>query len=163
PSVNARAMASWRIKGLIQRALAAFPGGVAANDLLQLTLGRRRSLEGYVAEKVGNWAKLVTLLRKSGWEPDHAHHVEIGTGWLPGLPVCFAVVGEGGPPSFDQSRHLHAAGPLRLPALLEPHAARLAAVASREPDAVRAALRRLGEARSASELLSAARIDYRAP
>src|SRR5262249_34905316 len=46
PSLNARAMPSWRMKGLIQRALAAFPGGVAANDPLQLTLGRRRSLEG---------------------------------------------------------------------------------------------------------------------
>jgi SAM-dependent methyltransferase len=156
-------MISWRLKGLIQGALGSLPGGVAANDLLQLTLGRRRSLEAYVAEKVGNWATLATLLRKSGWAPGDAQLVEIGTGWLPVLPVCFAAVGSGSMTGFDRSRHLHASGTLRLPALLAPHAARLAAAAGREKAAVEAELRRLGRAKSAAELLQAARIDYRAP
>lgn len=156
-------MPDWRIKGVIQGALSRTPGGVALNDVLQLTVGGRRRIEAYVADKVNNWGTLAGLVRESGGVPAEAHWAEIGTGWLPVLPVCFSLLDAGMCVSFDLSRHLHRSATARLPKLLEPHVARIGAAAGKDAEEVRAKIGRLVRAPDAETLLRMARIEYRAP
>ena len=81
----------WRIKAYIQRALDATPGGVAVNDMLQRLNGGRSDIGGHIAGKVrGDWLVHMSHLNQLGFSCQGKRMVEIGTGWLPVMPLLRA-------------------------------------------------------------------------
>ncbi|MEO6419712.1 MAG: methyltransferase domain-containing protein [Polyangiaceae bacterium] len=154
----------WRVKGVVQKVLSHVPFGVAGNDLLQRTIGARRKLADEFAAKVNcDWTVVLDYMTELGISPAGLDYLEIGTGWYPTFPLCFALAGAKSCTTFDQTRHLDARHALRLLDALPTHLATIAKASHRSLAEVRAEYQKLRQARGIDELLRDARIDYRAP
>jgi len=144
---------NWHIKGVVQKSLAAIPGGIALNDLLQRSVGGLRNFDQNVATKVNDdWAVLAGHLRELGRSPCGLRFMEIGTGWYPTLPVCWHLAGAAQVITFDLQRHLNQRLTERMLSALEAHLPAISTVARMD---VTAAYRKLQADRLP--------IDYRAP
>jgi SAM-dependent methyltransferase len=154
----------WRIKGVVQKALSLVPFGMAGNDLLQRSVGARRKLDRQVASKVNDdWVVLLDHMTEIGLSPQGLDYLEIGTGWYPTLPVCYALAGAARCVTFDLNRHLDAAHAKKLVEALPPHLPAIARASHRPLAEVERDHRDLLEAGGIEDLLRRARIDYRAP
>jgi SAM-dependent methyltransferase len=154
----------WRIKGLVQRALGVLPGGTWVNDRLQQSLGGLRRFDHTIEDKVVNdWLVLVANLKEMGAGVRDRDFLEVGTGWIPVLPVCFSLAGASSCTTIDITRHMNARMTFRMMARLEEYLPRIAAAAESSLETIRAAYRALREAASLPELLDRARIRYLSP
>ena len=154
----------WKIKGVIQGVLARLPAGQSLNDLMQASLGGRRNLQHHVDAKVTkDWVVHAENLRNAGVGLAGARLVEIGSGWIPVLPLCFSIAGARETLTFDLTRHLDAEATLATLRALERHVPAIAAAAGVAEDEARARWQRLCAARGVDELLALAGITYRAP
>jgi hypothetical protein len=154
---------NWRIKGVVQKALGIVPGGTRVNDLLQRTVGGLRNFERQVAGKVEDWEVFVDHLRTLGLSVRGLKLFEIGTGWFPTLPICFILAGAAACITVDLNRHLHPHLSRRMLVALRPHLPRISSRSGRSLGEVTADYERLTQTGSLTEMLAAARIDYRAP
>jgi SAM-dependent methyltransferase len=158
------ALRDWRLKGAVQNLLSALPGGGRINDALQTTLGELRDFERNVGGKVSDWTGILSYLRAAGrgevrdWEI-----FEIGSGWYPTLPVCFALAGARRVATADLRRHLKPGLTLRMVRALAPHLERISAACGRPLAEVEAEYRRFLAAADPGELFRAARLEYLAP
>jgi SAM-dependent methyltransferase len=154
----------WRIKGVVQKALGIVPGGTRVNDLLQKTLGELREVERTIDSKVvDDWVVLAGQLRELDVPLSGAELVEIGTGWMPVFPLCFALAGARACHTFDLQRHLSDSLTTRAVARLAAHLSRIAQVTGTSIAEVE---RRYGEIRQEKTLegtLRRAGIRYYAP
>lgn len=117
----------WRVKGLVQKTLSAAPGGACINDRLQRTAGGLRDVDASVDSKVvDDWIVLARLLGELNVRIPGAVLVEVGTGWFPVLPLCFALAGARACHTFDVARHLDARLTRRAIARLEVHLSAIA-------------------------------------
>lgn len=154
----------WRIKGIIQGALSHLPGGMRLNDALQVTAGGRRDLGGHVdAKVVRDWLVHAHHLRQLGMALPGRTMLEIGTGWLPVMPLCFAVAGMGRCITVDLNRHLQPALARAALQRLERHLGAMASACGQEEGALRERWQRLMAAGEGKALLRAAGIEYQAP
>lgn len=154
----------WRIKGLIQGTLAHAPGGMWLNDQLQVLAGGRRDLGAHVDAKVTlDWLVHARHLHQLQYPFQGRRLLEVGTGWLPVMPLCFAVAGFGPGLTLDLNRHLQL--PLVRPALqrLERHLPAMAEACGQPLDELQGRWQRIMAAGQGLELLAAAGIEYRAP
>jgi SAM-dependent methyltransferase len=157
-------MKRWMIKGLIQGTLSRAPGGVAFNDLLQRTLGGRRDLVAHVNAKIhADWIVHMRNIRRLRLDIEDREIVEIGTGWLPVLPMCFALVGVRRCHSFDLNRHLSPGSLTRVLGMIEPHLDAIAQAAELDPRIVRRRWTDLSAQRSVDALLARSGLSYHAP
>src|SRR5262249_44728924 len=100
---------NWRMKGVLQKALSTVPGGTSFNSVLQRTIGARRSVDEVVRDKFNSdWLIVMQYLQELRIDPAGMTWIELGTGWLPVLPVCFSLAGARRVHSFDLTRHLDA-------------------------------------------------------
>lgn len=154
----------WRLKGFVQGVLSLLPGGGWVNDRLQLWLGGLRDFEDNVRRKVGDWAGLMRSLRAAGCEQVRGWRIlEIGTGWYPTLPVCFALAGADRIVTVDLNRHVSETLTLRMLRALQAHLTALAPLAGADEGELRRACERLVALRDLDALWNACRIEYRAP
>ena len=155
---------NWRIKGLTQKALSITPGGVRMNDLLQRRLGGLRDFRRHIASKVvDDWVVVASYMTELGVGLDRLRYVEIGTGWFPVLPVCYALAGAEEVVTFDLTRHLEPRLSLQMLDMFDSFLPTIAEASGRALREVEAAYAELRQARTLEELLRRARIDYRAP
>ena len=154
----------WRVKGVIQRTLSAIPGGIAVNDWLQRTVGGLRNFHGTIENKVVNdWLVLMENMSELGAGSQGLVFLEVGTGWIPVLPVCFSLAGASSCITMDITRHMNAGLTFRMLSSMEPYLPRIAGAAGRPLDQVQADYRFLWEAAELEELLKRARIRYLSP
>jgi SAM-dependent methyltransferase len=98
----------WRIKGVVQGLLARIPAGDVVNDGLQLLAGGRVDEAEHIDRKFrGDWLVLMRVLRELKFKVQGETLMEVGTGWLPVLPLCFALCGARTVHSFDLNRHVN--------------------------------------------------------
>lgn len=154
----------WRIKGVIQGVLSRIPGGTAMNDALQRAAGGRRDEARHIDLKFrADWLVQMEVLNQLGMRVQGRDLLEIGTGWLPVFPLCFALAGARRCITFDLNRHLNPAvvpGALRE---LERHLAAIAQACGDDEAAVRQRWQRLVAAGDGVAILQAAGIEYHAP
>ncbi len=154
----------WKLKGLLQGGLARIPMGSKVNDQLQLLFGERGKLAAHIDAKVINdWTVHVAHLRVHGKQLAGLELLEFGTGWLPILPLCFALAGTGRCYSFDLHRKLALQSLVPLLHHLERHLPRIADAAGLELSEVVARYRRLLEAGTPEDILRLAGMEYHAP
>jgi len=154
----------WRVKGIVQGVLARTPGGMSLNSLLQRTVGGRRHLSRHIDAKVVNdWMVHVAHLRDLGFALDGSTLVEVGTGWLPVLPLCFSLAGVSRCFTFDLNRHLSPRALIQTLRHLERHVPGIGAAAGRPESLVRKRFGELMAFQDAEGLLRAAGIEYVAP
>jgi SAM-dependent methyltransferase len=153
----------WRIKGILQCLLSVAPGGYLANGVLQRTVGEMRDFRRYVASKVEDWAVFMSHFRHLGFDLRGRRMLEIGTGWLPILPLCFFLGGIGSVATYDVTRHMSWRPTRRMVLTLDDHVDWIAEQSARSPQEVRTDYERLREATSLDDLLQRARVEYRAP
>ncbi len=154
----------WRLKGALQGLLARVPGGMPVNSLLQRALGGRRALERHIAAKVvDDWVVHVGHLRELGIPLEGTSLVEVGTGWLPVLPLCFSLAGAARCRTYDLNRHLSPRATLRTIACLEQHLPAIARASGRDERSVRARFAELAACPDAERLLETAGVEYLAP
>lgn len=154
----------WKIKACIQGLLARIPGGASLNDLLQEMAGGRQDLGAHIDSKFrDDWLVHMAALREAGLAVQGRHLMEVGTGWLPVFPLCFALAGAQRCTTFDLNRHLRMK--LTRPTLqhLERHLPAIAEASAQTEDAVRARWQHLMETPADQDLLGRAGIVYRAP
>ena len=97
----------WRIKAHVQGILARLPAGVRVNDLLQTAFGGRSNQAEHIELKFrADWLVLMEMLQQHDFDVNDKVLLEIGTGWLPVLPLCFALAGARQVLSYDMHRHL---------------------------------------------------------
>src|SRR4051812_39074708 len=105
----------WKVKGIVQKALGFVPGGAAANDFLQRSLGGLQNFEGNIDMKVTeDWTVFMAHLRNLNVDLRELDFLEIGTGWYPTLPVCFSLAGAGTIRTFDLNPLLKPAWSFRM-------------------------------------------------
>lgn len=162
---NARRMLRhWRVKGVVQKALGALPGGTRANSALQRVFGELRDPRANFDAKFGDWQGLMSLLAAGGRPSVEGRVlVEIGTGWYPTNPLLFALAGARACHTYDIVRHLDESMTRQLLVHLQRHLAEIAALAGRSEAAVRADHARITAAADLDGLLDAAGIAYHAP
>jgi hypothetical protein len=98
----------WRIKGVVQAVLSRLPAGEVLNDGLQRLAGGRVDEARHIDMKFeGDWLVLMRVLRELKFDVRGQTLMEVGTGWLPVLPLCFALCGARTVHSFDLNRHLN--------------------------------------------------------
>ena len=154
----------WRIKGCIQGVLARVPFGTTVNDTLQKLSGGRVDEGAHIDIKFRHdWLVLMDTLGGLDFPVHDQELMEVGTGWLPVLPLCFALAGARRVHTFDLNRHMrHSAVPAALKRI-EMHLTELAN-ASRQPESeVRMRYARLSAASSGTDMLERAGIIYHAP
>lgn len=155
---------NWRVKGFVQRALGSVPGGVQVNDWLQRSLGGLRDFPGTVRTKVvSDWLVLVEGLKEMGAEPGGLRLLEVGSGWMPVLPVCFSLAGASSCTTVDVTRHMDAGLTFRMLAELEQYLPAIAGASGRSLDRVTADYKALRSARTLGDVLGRARIHYISP
>jgi SAM-dependent methyltransferase len=155
---------NWRIKGMIQKALGGVPGGSRVNDFLQRTVGHLRDLDGTIDSKViDDWAVMAAQMRELGISIRGADLVEIGTGWCPALPFCFALAGTRACHTFDLNRHLSPRLTTRTIERIRVHLPRIAQVAGEPENEVEERYRTLAAAVSTEDALQRAGLRYHAP
>jgi SAM-dependent methyltransferase len=155
---------NWKIKGVLQRALARTPGGVQVNDLLQRSVGGLREFDAYVDSRViDDWIPLALLLRGLDYSATDAQLLEVGTGWMPTLPLCFGLAGARSCHTYDLTRHLSSSLTFRMLTRLEAHLKEIAVTANVPEDAVRERYRAYREAGTLDDVCRAAGITYNAP
>jgi SAM-dependent methyltransferase len=153
---------NWRVKGLIQKFLGSVPGGVRVNDLLQRKVGGLRNFDHHLGVKVSDWCFLARHLASLGFSHD-IRCMEIGTGWMPTLPICFVLAGATRCATFDLSRHLDERLTFRMLEGLASHLPAIAAASDVPLSRVEAVYQKLRAASSLDRLLRLAHIDYFAP
>jgi SAM-dependent methyltransferase len=89
--------------------------------------------------------------------------LEVGTGWMPVLPVCFSLGGASSCTTIDITRHLNAGLTFRMLAALREYLPKIAAASGSSLPEVQARYRRLSESASVEELLKRANIRYLSP
>jgi SAM-dependent methyltransferase len=154
----------WKVKGIVQKVLSIVPGGSSLNDLLQQRLGDLRDFDDNIRIKVDNWCGLMSYLGKVGASNMESREImEIGSGWYPTVPVCFALAGTRFCHTVDISRHMNWEQTARMLRAVGKHLDRIAALSGRPAATVRAVFEELLQAQNLDDLLSRAGIVYHAP
>jgi SAM-dependent methyltransferase len=155
---------NWRVKGLVQKALSTAPGGTHVNDMLQRTMGDLRNIDAAIDSKVvDDWIVLARALRGLNVQIHDAVLVEVGTGWFPVLPLCFAFAGARTCHTFDVARHLNTRLTSRAIARLNVHLPRVADAAGVSIEQVRERYTRVAQAPDIPAALDRAGVRYYAP
>lgn len=120
----------WRVKAIVQGTLSRLPMGEAANDWLQRLAGGRRNMDEHIRSKVrDDWLVHMQSLRSLNFTVQGRDMMEIGTGWLPVMPLCFALAGVRRCYTLDLNRHLRPGAVLLALRSLEPYLHEIAAAA----------------------------------
>jgi SAM-dependent methyltransferase len=155
---------NWRIKGIVQKTLSTAPGGMLVNDVLQRTVGGLRNVEAAVDSKVvDDWIVLAGQLRDLNVRLPGAVLGEVGTGWVPVLPLCFAIAGARACHTFDVTRHLDTRLTSRAIARLSVHLPRIATAVGIGVDQVQARYEHVSAAPDVETALERAGVHYHAP
>ena len=155
---------NWRIKGIVQKALGVVPGGTLINDRLQRTFGELRHVEKTVDSKViDDWVVLAGELRELQIPIEGAQMVEVGTGWFPVFPLCFALAGARICHTYDLHRHLSLDLTQRAIERLAVHLAQIAHVTGAEPTEVERRYAEMRRIDATDETLRAIGLQYHAP
>ena len=153
----------WKVKGYIQRALDMTPGGALVNDLLQRLNGGRQNLGGHINVKVrADWLIHMGHLNELGFTLPGKTMLEIGTGWLPVMPLCFALAGISRCITVDLRRHMSVQAVLLTLRHLEPHLADIANVSNQPLEQVNQRWRTWLALNDGQAVLDAAGIVYKA-
>jgi hypothetical protein len=154
----------WKVKGYIQRALDMTPGGALVNDLLQRLNGGRQNLGDHINVKVrADWLIHMDHLNELGFTLPGKTMLEIGTGWLPVMPLCFALAGISRCITVDLRRHMSVQAVLLTLRHLEPHLADIAKVSNQPLEQVNQRWRTWLALNDGQAVLDAAGIVYKAP
>ena len=154
----------WRIKGVVQKTLSVVPAGRKLNGLMQSRMGGLQRFDAMVEAKVINdWLVLLSHFRELQFPLAGKTAVEIGTGWFPTLPACFAIAGVSRCLTFDVSRLLDWKLTQRMLVALERHMGAVSAATQIPYEEVHARWGQLARADSLQSFLDLAGIDYRAP
>jgi SAM-dependent methyltransferase len=154
----------WRVKAIAQGALAQCAAGVRVNNLLQRVAGERRDTARHVASKVhDDWIVHASNLRELGFHLEGKGMLEIGTGWIPVLPLCFALAGVRCCHTLDLRRHLGRGAVILALRHLAPHLPAIARAAEAAPAAVRDRWNEWVRISDDARILEAAGIKYHAP
>jgi hypothetical protein len=155
---------NWRIKGVAQKLLSTLPGGVSLNDVLQRRAGGLRHFPREVASRVlDDWVVIASYMKELGVGLAGLSYVEIGTGWIPTLPVCYALAGARSVSTFDLTRHLNHRLTHRLLDELEPLLPSISEACGQSLSVAEKTLAELRASTTTEELFRRACIDYRAP
>lgn len=156
----------WRIKGLLQKALGATPGGAALHYLLQRRFGGLRDPRREIGLKIDDWEQMVRQLRDAGLDIRGARLLEIGSGWYPTLPLACHLAGAARVHTCDLNRLLKPELMRLCIDELQRHLPRIAAACEAPLSEVEARHARLRAAAAHSgdpATLTEGTIDYRAP
>jgi predicted SAM-dependent methyltransferase len=155
---------NWRIKGIIQKSLDYLPRG---DEVYRYVHGRFSGLRDPEFEMdgkvIGDWLVFASHLRSLGLDARGLNLMEIGTGWYPTLPVCFALIGAACTHTYDLTRHLDPKLVIRLVRRLERHLQAIAEASGQSIEEVRTCFAALSTAGSAGAILEGANIHYHAP
>lgn len=152
----------WLVKAGIQSALACIPGGEAINHELQIYNNFHSRLRWEAQNNVSHLAKMAAATSRFGLKLEGAQVLEVGTGWVPTLPVGLFLLGAE-VHTFDHERHLRQSNLRRL---LEIYPQLLPTLAGHSDTAtLRSGLAalRAGEEESVVSWLNKVNIHYHAP
>lgn len=154
----------WRIKGIVQGLLSVTPGGTAANDWLQRHMGGRKSVDGQIRAKIRNdWLVHMRHFDQLGIDLRGKHMVEVGTGWLPVMPLCFALAGVRRCCTIDLRRHLSPQAVLLTVRHLAPCLAQIAKASGQNEKVIGARWRAWSQCTDGEAVLRDAGVSYIAP
>ena len=154
----------WRIKACIQGLLSRTPMGTSVNNALQKLAGGGVDTGGHIDRKfLEDWTVLMDVLRELQFPVRDRVLMEIGTGWLPVLPLCFALAGARRIHTFDLRRHMRSGAVAEVLRHLGRHLDALAQASQQPEPEVRARHAWLSEALDDASILARAGIAYHAP
>ncbi len=154
----------WRVKACIQGVLSKLPAGAHLNNLLQTMVGGRADQSRHIDLKFqADWLVLMKILREQEFEVRDKVLLEIGTGWLPVLPLCFALVGARHIHSYDMNRHLLPQTAAKVLRQLKPKLCELAHACGQPLSELESRHAWLSAVTDGSQILRRAGIQYHAP
>ena len=155
---------NWRIKGVTQKLLSSFPWGVRVNDVLQKTLGTLRNFDNHVrCRAMEDWIGQINLLHKVQSPLQNLRYLEIGTGWMPILPVCYYLSGADSCTTLDLTRHLKPSLSFKMLEVIDRLLPSLAEASHQNLTSMQQRLSSLRNSSNLDELLQRAHVNYYAP
>lgn len=151
---------NWKLKGTIQNALSRIPGGMSCNYLLQRTAGSLRNDAMLHRTFRDDVTVLFERIARLGVVPSSTRVFEIGTGWMPILPLSLHLAGFRDIYTVDLYRHLREPLIRRTLLALGEHLSHPCFQAFANRDVIDARYQRL---LNAPHILEAASICYLAP
>ncbi len=153
----------WRVKAILQKGMSTVPGGTLIHEWLQRWVGDLSHFDAHVGVRFRDWEILIADLKQLNVNASGLEVCEIGTGWVPVLPICLWLSGVQRCVTFDIVRHLKPRFTIRMVGILESYLERLARDAERPLEEVKARYAELKQAHSGRDVLERACIDYKAP
>lgn len=153
----------WKVKAFGQKVLSKIPNGERLYFFLQRHFGGFRKFS--VLSKVSQGLRLLNALYQVGYTVEGKRTMEIGTGWVPTVPILFYVFGQHSCDSFDISRLLDENLSLKAAQQMSELSQYLLERApwAREINGVSNRLATLRNIRSLSQLLTTINMRYHAP
>jgi hypothetical protein len=147
---------NWKVKVAIQSVLAHIPGGEAVNYRLQWANGRYtpERLKRRTLEQAAKVAKLLPHVKDGVI-------VDVGTGWELIAPILFHLMGSKQVYTYDHLRHLRFDIPNVVISQFDSY--ELSAILGVDHGLLAAKIERLKQCSTLDDLLTAAKITYRAP
>jgi len=154
----------WKIKGVVQKALSAVPGGMWLNDRMQRAAGGLKDFDASVDVRVEqDWIPLMDVLLAHDVRIDDREYLEIGTGWYAVLPVCFSLAGTRLCHTIDRVRHMSEPLTFKMMRRIQKHVPAIARASNCSLADVTRRYEDLMQAGNLNDLLRRARIQYVAP
>jgi SAM-dependent methyltransferase len=151
---------NWKTKGLIQGVLSSVPYGSQCNYLLQRTVGQLRSDAAIQKAFEADVTVIFERMARLNLDTRQSRILEIGTGWLPVLPLSLALAGFRNIFTVDLYPHLRESAISRTLASLRQYIHHPAFHYFATPEQVETRFEDLSRSRS---IFSAAGITYVAP
>jgi hypothetical protein len=157
--------APWWIKAGAQAALSLLPFGEALNYRLQIWNGFCSNFDRDIDRNIQHLCALVRTTTRLGLQLQDANILEVGTGWIPTLPIGMYLLGAKQVHTYDHVRHLRTANLARLLGLYSKHLPVLAEAAHSEVAPLEAKLSGLKarQGESLDQWLNPGGIHYYAP
>ena len=138
--------------------------GVQLNNVLQSSVGNRADSARHIDLKFrADWLVLMNMLHQQKFGVKDKTLMEIGTGWFPVLPICFALAGARQVHSYDLSRHLLQDTASAVLRQLKPQLDELAKACDQPLSELASRHARLSAAADGPGILQRAGIEYHAP
>ncbi len=154
----------WKIKFALQGVLSQIPGGNSINDSLQILFGDLKNFDDYLTRKIRDYKFFAGHLQPYFNKEDaDINALEIGTGWMPLIPVLLSLSGVRSIHTYDKTSHLNGKLIHQAIPLLTNHLESLAEWTQVPIHKLQSKLDLLCETKTTSELFQAAGIHYHAP
>lgn len=153
----------WKFKFAVQSILSTIPGGMALNDTLQQTMGDLKNFDDFLRRKINDFQFFANQTKINSGSPKDLCIAEVGTGWLPLLPILFYLCGARSIHTYDKVAHFNLKLTQKAISALGQYVQLISTWTGESEEAIQSRLDKIQNVSSSQDLFQKTGIHYHAP